>query len=94
MSRPAIHACIIIFRVFDKLIAAFESGDLETAAALQQQAVELIEAIAATGYLGTAKAVMGWQGVPVGPARLPVANPSRSQLDALREKLETPVLQA
>lgn len=80
--------------LYHKLIAAFESGDLETAAALQQQAVELIEAIAATGYLGTAKAVMGWQGVPVGPARLPVPNPSSSQLDVLREKLESPVLQA
>ncbi|MCU0795412.1 MAG: dihydrodipicolinate synthase family protein [Akkermansiaceae bacterium] len=79
--------------LYHKLIAAFESGDLDTARELQREAVELIEAIAATGYLGTAKAVMGWQGVPVGPARLPVPNPGRAQLEALREKLDSPILQ-
>jgi N-acetylneuraminate lyase len=79
--------------IYQKLVAAFEAGDLDTARALQQQAVDLIDALAAIGYLGAAKAVMGWQGVPVGPARLPLDNPTPAQLDALREKLDSPVLQ-
>jgi len=79
--------------LYHKLIAAFEGGDLDTARALQAEAVALIDALAAVGYLGAAKAVMGWQGVPVGPARLPVPNPSPAQLEILREKLDSPVLQ-
>ncbi len=76
-----------------KLVTAFESGDVPTAMALQQEAVELIVSLAEIGYLAAAKAVMDWQGVPVGPARLPLSNPTNRQLERLREKLESPVLQ-
>lgn len=79
--------------LYHRLIAAFEAGDLETAGKLQQDSIELIDTLAAVGYLGAAKALMGWQGVPLGPARLPVGNPTPAQLDALREKLDSPVLQ-
>lgn len=79
--------------LYHDLIAAFEAGDHDTARALQQEAVDRIEALAAIGYLGAAKAVMGWQGVPVGPARLPIRNPTPAQLELLREKLDSPVLQ-
>ena len=48
----------------------------------------MIDAIAATGFLGTAKALMGRLGVPVGPARLPLGNPSDAQVDALLSKLD------
>jgi N-acetylneuraminate lyase len=47
----------------------------------------MIDAIAATGFLGTAKALMTRLGVPVGPARLPLGNPSAEQVDALLAKL-------
>ena len=79
--------------LYHRLIAAFEAGDLETAGRLQQEAVSLIESIAEIGYLGAAKQIMTWQGVPMGPARLPVPNPTAAQLDALRAKIELPVLQ-
>ena len=79
--------------IYQKLIAACEAGDIATARTLQDDAVALIDKLAAIGYLGAAKAVMGWQGVPVGPARLPVPNPTPAQLDALRETFESPVLQ-
>ena len=46
-----------------------------------------IDAIAATGFLGTAKALMVRLGVPVGPARLPLQNPSAEQIDALMVRL-------
>lgn len=37
---------------------------------------------------GAAKAVMEMLGVPVGPARLPHANPSAAQIAALKADLE------
>lgn len=74
-------------RLYMDLIAAFERGDLETARKLQSLAIGMIDAIAATGFLGTAKALMRRLGVPVGGARLPLGNPSEQQIDALMEKL-------
>jgi N-acetylneuraminate lyase len=73
--------------LYQELIAAFHGGELETAHALQRQSVELIESLAAIGYFGAAKALMGWLGVQVGPARRPLGNPTSAQLDALRAKL-------
>jgi dihydrodipicolinate synthase/N-acetylneuraminate lyase len=49
----------------------------------------MIDAIAATGFLGTAKALMTHLGVPVGPARLPLTNPTQSQISQLLEKLNS-----
>lgn len=74
--------------LYHALMVAFEAGDLETAAKLQSQAVRLVGQLAGVGYLGAAKAVMGWLGVPVGPARLPLGNPSAAQLSGLRAELE------
>ena len=48
----------------------------------------MIDAIAATGFLGTAKALMTRLGVPVGPARLPLGNPTDEQVDDLLERLD------
>ena len=47
-----------------------------------------METLAAVGYFGAAKAVMGWLGVPVGPARPPLDNPAPRQLAELRAKLD------
>ena len=55
---------------------------------LQSIAIAMIDAIAATGFLGTAKALMGRLGVPVGPVRLPLGNPSEAQIDALMIRLD------
>jgi N-acetylneuraminate lyase len=73
--------------LYRNLIAAFDHGDLAEARELQSTAIQMIEAIAATGFLGTAKALMGRLGVPVGPARLPLGNPSPTQIDSLMENL-------
>lgn len=74
-------------KLYNGLIAAHNGGDLEEARLLQSTAIEMIDAIAATGFLGTAKALMGRLGVPVGPARLPLGNPSVAQVDALMDRL-------
>ena len=47
----------------------------------------MIDAIAATGFMGTSKALMDRLGVPVGPARPPHGNPTAGQVDALMAHL-------
>lgn len=74
-------------KLYWALMAAFERGDLMEAQRLQSVSIAMIDAIAATGFLGTAKALMGRLGVPVGPARLPLGNPSGTQVDALLIRL-------
>lgn len=75
-------------RLYFDLIAAHDIGDLPEARRLQSVAIAMIDAIAATGFLGTAKALMGRLGVPVGPTRLPLRNPSECQIDALMIRLD------
>jgi len=74
-------------QLYFDLIAAFNRGDLPEARRLQSLSISMIDAIAVTGFLGTAKALMTRLGVPVGPARLPLGNPTASQVDTLMEKL-------
>lgn len=74
--------------VYLRLIKAFAAGDLATAREEQMKSVRLIARVASIGYMGAAKAVMGMLGVPVGPARLPHANPDPKQIAALRADLE------
>ena len=73
--------------LYRNLIAAFGAGDLPEARRLQSLSIAMIDAIAATGFLGTAKALMARLGVPVGPARLPLGNPTPAAVDALMIKL-------
>ena len=77
-------------KLYLDLTAAFHAGDMDRARALQLTSIRMIDAIASTGYLGTAKALMGRLGAPLGPARLPLApGPSESQVDALMAKLDS-----
>lgn len=74
--------------LYQRIIKAFERGDLAAARAEQFRSVQLIELLAGYGYMGAAKAVMGFLDVPVGPARLPNANPTPEQTQQLRAALE------
>ena len=74
--------------LYRQLIAAFEAGDMAEARRLQSISIAMIDAIAATGFLGTAKALMSRLGVPVGPARLPLGNPDTATVDRLIERLD------
>jgi N-acetylneuraminate lyase len=74
-------------RLYTDLMSAFARGDLAEARRLQSVSIAMIDAIAQTGFMGTAKALMGRLGVPVGPARAPLGNPSDSQVDALINRL-------
>ncbi|MEG0024150.1 MAG: dihydrodipicolinate synthase family protein [Akkermansia sp.] len=71
-----------------QLMKSFAEGDMETVRECQLRSVQMINIIASRGYMGVAKAVMGWQGVPVGIARLPQGNPSETDLKEVRSELE------
>jgi len=75
-------------RLYVNLIDAFTRGDLDEARRLQSVSIAMIDAIAATGFMGTAKALMGRLGVPVGPARSPLTNPTPDQIDVLLSLLD------
>ena len=67
---------------------AFGRGDLDEARRRQSLSIAMIDAIAATGFMGTSKALMDRLGVPVGPARPPHGNPSAVEVDALMARLD------
>lgn len=74
-------------KLYADLMAAFSRGDLSEARRLQSLSIAMVDAIGATGFMGTAKALMVRLGVPVGPARPPFDNPSARQVDALIARL-------
>lgn len=74
-------------RLYLDLIDAFARGDFAEARRFQSVSIAMIDAIAATGFLGTAKALMCRLGVAVGPARPPLGNPSEAQIDELFDRL-------
>ncbi len=74
--------------IYNRLIAAFQRGDLNAAREEQMRSVRTIQKLAARGYMGAAKAVMKMLGVDVGPARLPCASLDAEQTSALRAELE------
>ncbi|MBI3874742.1 MAG: dihydrodipicolinate synthase family protein [Verrucomicrobia bacterium] len=74
--------------IYQRVITAFEHGDLKTAREEQFRAVQLITLLASRGYMGAAKATMKMLGVDVGPARLPNGNLNAEQQAALRGDLE------
>lgn len=70
------------------LLAACLRGDQQEALRLQAISIAMIDIIAAAGYLGTAKALMTKLGVDVGPARLPLPNPTAETFASVWEKLQ------
>lgn len=74
--------------LYHELMRELREGNVRRARELQAEAVSLVETLAAVGYFGAAKALMGWLGVPVGPPRLPLPTPPADALAKLREKLE------
>lgn len=74
--------------IYQRLIKAFNAGDLVQARMEQARSVQLIRILASFGYMGAAKALMKMLGVDVGPARLPNGNPSPDQRKDLRRQLD------
>ncbi len=65
--------------IYHQLIAAFNNGDLETAAQCQQRAIDMIRLLGKYGGIGTGKAYMKLLGLNCGEFRLPVQNMSEPE---------------
>ena len=75
-------------RLYVNLTDAFTRGDVDEARRLQSLSIAMIDAIASSGFMGTAKALMCRLGIPVGLARAPLGNPTSDQIDALLSRLD------
>jgi N-acetylneuraminate lyase len=74
--------------IYHRMMTAFQRGDLTTARTEQFRSVQLIDLLAGYGYIGAAKAIMGFLGVAVGPARLPNTNLPTEQIEHLWASLD------
>jgi len=74
-------------KLYFALRHAFERGDLAEARRLQSISVAMVDAIAASGYMGTAKAILTRLGLPLGPARPPLTNPTDAAVDTAMTRL-------
>ncbi|MCA9838194.1 MAG: dihydrodipicolinate synthase family protein [Trueperaceae bacterium] len=70
--------------LYNRIIAAFNSGDLETAKHLQAKAAQMVRVLVAHGGNPAIKAMMALLGVDCGGTRLPQKALSGTQLDALK----------
>jgi N-acetylneuraminate lyase len=75
-------------KLYFDLISAVARADFEAARRLQSLSIAMVDAISATGFMGTSKALMSRLGVPVGPARAPLENPAAGDVDHLMIKLD------
>lgn len=76
--------------LYHKLIAAYRSGDMETARQLQYKSVRLVDLLCSCGgYMPAAKAVMEYLGVPVGSPRQPFPQLAGDAKRRLLERLPT-----
>ncbi len=73
--------------VYQRLIRAFDKGDITAARAAQFRATEMVKALAALGFTAASKAVMSFVGVDCGPVRAPLQNLSAEQKRGLYETL-------
>ena len=74
--------------IYHRVMTAHMAGNLQEAQQWQARSLQLIETIAARGYMHSAKAVMPWVGVDCGPARPPLPQASSEDLNGLRVELE------
>jgi N-acetylneuraminate lyase len=72
---------------YQRLIHAYEAGDLKAARAAQLQATRMVQVLNEFGFSAASKAVMALIGVDCGPVRPPLHNLSPQQLDVLAQTL-------
>jgi N-acetylneuraminate lyase len=74
--------------LYNRLIAAFDAGDLDTARALQLHAVTMIRTVARYPFHPAMKHVLRFLGVETGACRLPLPDLTERQVRSLRDDLE------
>ena len=74
--------------IYQCVIKAYESGDLDEAKRWQSRSVALIDILKSHGYIRSAKAVMEMVGVDCGPVRPPLPQLTNEERSVLRAQLE------
>lgn len=75
--------------VYNRVIKAFESGDLAKARVEQAKSIALVKVLVEFGFLAASKCVWSFLGVECGPVRPPVRNLTPAQKLELFDKLYT-----
>ena len=75
--------------IYHRVTRAYESGNLDEAKHWQSRSLALIDALKASGYMPSAKAVMEMVGVDCGPPRPPLPQLTNEERSALRKQLES-----
>jgi N-acetylneuraminate lyase len=73
--------------IYQRIIAAFNKGDLETARREQTKSVAMVKQLAAFGFFPAAKSLMARLGLDCGPVRPPLRPIDAEQLRRLNETL-------
>ena len=73
--------------IYQKVIEAYDAGDLEAARRWQMASIEIIAVMARHGGLPAGKAMMKMIGLDCGPVRAPLKNLSAGQYAALQQDL-------
>ena len=71
-----------------QMMQAYFDGQMEKAAAIQQQSVVLVRTLLTHGFAASAKAVMSFIGVDCGPVRSPLKRLSPVQIADIRQQLD------
>ncbi len=73
--------------LYQQMLAAWRSGDLETARRYQSQSQAMVRAFCQFGPRAAQKSIMQMIGLPCGPSRLPIPEFSRSEYEGLESSL-------
>lgn len=74
--------------IYHELIDAFNKGNLESAQALQQTSIDMINLLGKYGGIATGKAYMKLVGIDCGKFRLPVKNMSEEEFESFKKDVE------
>lgn len=74
--------------LYNQIIDAYKSGELELARSLQDKAVEMVNLLITYGGTGATKAFMKIIGLDCGEYRAPVSNPNANEIKALEKALK------
>jgi N-acetylneuraminate lyase len=74
--------------IYHELIDEFNKGNLESAQALQQTSIEMINLLGKYGGIATGKAYMKLVGIDCGKFRLPVKNMSEEEFELFEKDVE------
>lgn len=73
--------------LYNRVINAFDAGDLKTAAALQTESMRFIQIFCKHGGMNANKAILGLLGMDCGPVRSPMAPITTKQINAMKTDL-------